>query len=63
MHKVGVKAIVFANTPENQRLSKSVFKVRRIIDIVDGIDVKETSKSVRMRYTFRKWQWSREGQR
>ena len=37
MHKVGVKAIVFANTPENQRLSKSVFKVTRIIDIVDYV--------------------------
>ena len=35
MHKVGVKAITFANTPENQRVSKSVFKVKRIIDIVD----------------------------
>ena len=37
MHKSGVKAIVLANTPENQRISKSVFKVTRIIDKVDNI--------------------------
>ena len=35
LHKAGVKAITFANTPENQRVSKSVFKVKRIIDLVD----------------------------
>ena len=35
VHEVGVKAIVFANTPENQRVTNSVFKVTRIIEIVD----------------------------
>ena len=34
MYKVGIKATVLANTPENHRVSNSVFKVTRIIELV-----------------------------